>query len=59
MDTLTVNSWGYGWDKWVYVVLSRVRARSALFLGKKLDLKRMKEKEEQYLKQFHGVGDDN
>ena len=51
----------------------RVRTRSGLFLSKKLDLKkkfkvpkkllnfekRMKEKEEQYLKQFHNIGGDN
>ena len=56
----------------MYVVLSRVRTRSGLFLNKKLGLKkkfkvpekllnfkeRMKEKEEQYLEQFHGIGDD-
>ena len=71
-DALIVNSWGYGFENWVYVVLSRVRTRSGLFLNKKLDLKkkfkvpekllkfeeRMKEKERQYLKQFHGVDDD-
>ena len=72
MDALMVNSWSYGFENWVYVVLSRVRTRSGLFLSKKLDLKkkfkvpekllnfeeRMKEKEGQYLKQFHGIGDD-
>ena len=71
-DALIVNSWDYGFEHWVYVVLSRVRTRSGLFLNKKLDLKkkfrvpekllkfeeRMKEKERQYLKQFHGVDDD-
>ena len=71
-DTLIVNSWGYGFENWVYVVLSRVRTRSGLFLNCKLDLKkkfkvpekllkfeeRMKEKERQYLKQVHDVGDD-
>ena len=71
-DALIVNSWGYGFENWVYVVLSRVRTRSGLFLNKKLDLikkfrvpekllkfeERMKEKERQYLKQFHGVDDD-
>ena len=71
-DALIVNSWGYGFENWVYGVLSRVRTRSGLFLNKKLDLKkkfrvpekllkfeeRMKEKERQYLKQFHGAGDD-
>ena len=72
MDALIVNSWGCGWDNWVYVVLSRVRTRSGLFLSKKLDLKKKfkvlekllsfeerKEKEEQYLKQFHGIDCDN
>ena len=53
-------------------MLSRVRTRSGLILSRKLDLKkkfkvpekllnfkeRMKEKEEQYLRQFHGIGDD-
>ena len=53
-------------------MLSRVRTRSGLILSRKLDLKkklkvpekllnfkeRMKEKEERYLKQFHGIGDD-
>ena len=71
-DALIVNSWGYGFENWVYVVLSRVRTRSGLFLNKKLDKKkkfrvpekllkfkeRTKEKERQYLKQFHGVDDD-
>ena len=70
-DSLIVNSWGYGFENWVYVVLSRVRTRSGLILNKKLDLKerfkvpdkllkfeeRMKEKETQYLKQFHGVNE--
>ena len=56
----------------MYVVLSRVRTRSGLFLNKKLDLKkkfkvpekllkfeeRMKEKERQYLKQVHDFDDD-
>ena len=72
MDALIVNSWGCGWDNWVYVVLSRVQTRSGLFLSKKLDLKKKfkvlekllsfeerKEKEEQYLKQFHGIDCDN
>ena len=66
-DALIVNSWGYGFENWVYVVLSRVRTRSGLFLNKKLNLKkkfkvpenllnfevRMKERERQYLKMFH------
>ena len=56
----------------MYVVLSRVRTRAGLFFSKKLDLnkkfkvpekllnfeERMKEKGGQYLKQFHGIGDD-
>ena len=64
-DTLIVNSWGYGFDNWVYVVLSRVRTRSGLVLSAKLDLhkkfkvpekllqfeERMKAREEQYLEQ--------
>ena len=71
-DSLIVNSWSYTFVNWVYVVLSRVRTRSGLLLNKKLDLKktftvpdkllqfeeRMKEKETQYLKQFHGVNED-
>ena len=73
IDTVIVNSWGYGCDNCLYVVLSSVRTRSGLFLNKKLDLKkkfkvpenllsveeRMKEKEEQYLKQFRGIGGDD
>ena len=39
-DALIVNSWGYGFENWVYVVLSRVRTRSGLFLNKKLNLKK-------------------
>ena len=56
----------------MYVVLSRVRTRSGLFLNKKLDLKkkfkvpekllnfevRMKERERQYLKMFHNFDED-
>ena len=71
-DTLIVNSWGYGFENWVYVVLSRVRTRSGLFLNKKLNLKkkfkvpeklltfeaRMKEKERQYLREFHDFDED-
>ena len=71
-DALIVNSWGYGFENWVYVVLSRVRTRSGLFLNKKLDLKkkfkvpekllnfevRMKERERQYLKMFHNFDKD-
>ena len=39
-DALIVNSWGYGFENWVYAVLSRVRTRSGLFLNKKLNLKK-------------------
>ena len=70
-DSLIVNSWSYTFANWVYVVLSRVRTRSGLLLNKKLDLKktftvpdkllrfeeRMKEKETEYLTQFHGVNE--
>ena len=37
-DSLIVNSWAYGFSNWVYVVLSRVRTLSGLFLNKPLDL---------------------
>ncbi|KAL7525569.1 hypothetical protein ACHAWF_001422 [Thalassiosira exigua] len=37
-DTLIVNSWSYGFENWIYVVLSRVRTLSGLFLCKPLDL---------------------
>ena len=67
-----VNSWGYGFENWVYVVLSRVQTRLGLFLNKKLDLKkkfkvpeklltfenRMKVKEREYLKEFHNFEED-
>ena len=39
-DTLIVNSWNYGHANWIYVVLSRVRTRSGLYLAKPLDLDR-------------------
>ena len=39
-DTLIVNSWNYGFANWIYVVLSRVRTLSGLFLCKPLDLNR-------------------
>ena len=39
-DSLTVNSWGYGFEHWVYVVLSRVQTRSGLILNKRVDLKK-------------------
>ena len=39
-DSLVVNSWGYKFESWVYVVLSRVRTRTRLMLNTKLDLKR-------------------
>ena len=56
----------------LYVVLSRVRTRSGLFLNKKLDLKkkfkvpeklltfeeRMKDREKKYLKEFHNFDND-
>ncbi|KAL7544303.1 hypothetical protein ACHAWF_007687 [Thalassiosira exigua] len=40
-DTLIVNSWSYGFANWIYVVLLRVRTLSGIFLGKKLELKRL------------------
>ena len=66
-DTLIINSWGYGFENWVYVVLSRVRTRAGLILNAKLDLhkkfkvpekllkfeERMKEKENKYLDEYH------
>ena len=66
-DTLIINSWGYGFEKWVYVVLSRVRTRAGLILNAKLDLyrkckapekllkfeERMKAREDKYLKDYH------
>ena len=71
-DWLIVNSWSYTFENWVYVVLSRVRTRSGLFLNKKLDLRkrfrvpekllafeeRMKVKEREYLKEFYNFEED-
>ena len=37
-DNLIVQSWNYSFENWVYVVLSRVRTLSGLFLCKKLDV---------------------
>ena len=37
-DTLIINNWNYGSANWIYVVLSRVRTRSGLYLAKPLDL---------------------
>ena len=37
-DNLIVESWNYSFDNWIYVVLSRVRTRSGLFICEKLDL---------------------
>ncbi|KAL7533610.1 hypothetical protein ACHAXR_006767 [Thalassiosira sp. AJA248-18] len=37
-DTLIVNSWNYSFPNWIYVVLSRVRTLSGLYLCKPLDL---------------------
>ena len=39
-DTLIVNSWNYQFSNWIYVVLSRVRTLSGLFLCRPLDLHR-------------------
>ena len=70
MDFLNVNSWGYNDENWVYVVLSRVRTRHGglglnrmsgmkkkfKVLEKLLSFKaRMKKREEQYLKEVHGL----
>ena len=68
LDNLVVNSWGYAFENWVYVVLSRVRKRAGLILNTKLDLKwdfkvpekllsferRMRIREKQYLREVHG-----
>jgi len=62
-DSLIVNSWNYRFANWIYVVLSRVRTLSGLYLCKALDLhkqfkvpekliqfeQRMKAKELQFL----------
>ena len=37
-DTLIVNSWNYGFANWIYVVLSRVRTLSGLYLCTPLDM---------------------
>ena len=69
LDYLNVNSWEYNVENWVYVVLSRVRTRTGLGLNRMLDMKkkfkvpekllsfeaRMKKREEQYLKEVHGL----
>ena len=66
-DSLIINSWGYGFENWVYVVLSRVRTRAGLILNAKLDLRkkfkvpekllkveeRMKARENKYLDEYH------
>ena len=66
-DSLIINSWGYGFENWVYVVLSRVRTRAGLVINEKLDLRkkfkvpeklvkfeeRMKAKETKYLDDYH------
>ena len=39
-DSLVVNLWGFKFENWVYVVISRVRKRTMLMLNTKLDLKR-------------------
>ena len=39
-DVLIVDSWSYSFSNWVYVVLSRVRTLSGLFLCKPLDLEK-------------------
>ena len=37
-DALIVNSWNYGFANWIYVVLSRVRTLSGLYLRTPLDM---------------------
>ena len=37
-DTLIVNSWNYGFANWIYVVFSRVRTLSSLYLCSPLDM---------------------
>ena len=37
MNSLVVNSWGYRYPHWVYVVLSRVTTLKGLILNEKLD----------------------
>jgi hypothetical protein len=36
-DALIVASWGYNFENWVYVVLSRVRTLDGLYLLQRLD----------------------
>lgn len=36
-DKLIVCSWNYSFDNWIYVVLSRVRTLSGLYLCERLD----------------------
>ena len=36
-DSLIVHSWNYSFSNWIYVVLSRVRTLSGLFMCKKLE----------------------
>ncbi|KAL7550571.1 hypothetical protein ACHAWF_013786 [Thalassiosira exigua] len=38
-NRFVVNSWSYGFENWIYVVLSRVRTLLGLFLYKRLDVK--------------------
>ena len=37
-DTLIVNSWNYGFANWIYVVLSRIRTLSSLYMCSPLDM---------------------
>ena len=37
-DTLIVNSWNYGFANWIYVVFSRVRTLSSLYMCGPLDM---------------------
>ena len=67
-DTLVIDGWGYGFENWVYVVLSGVRTRAGLVLNAKLNLhkksrvpekmleleERMRERETKYLENYHG-----
>ena len=66
-DSLIINSWGYGFENWVFVVLSRVWTRAGLLLNVQLDLhkkfkvpekllkfeERMKARENKYLDEYH------
>ena len=72
-DSLIINSWGYGFENWVYVVLLRVRTRAGLIINAKLDLRkkfkvpeklvkfeeRMKAKETKYLDDCHKLAFQN